>query len=89
MDRDRLEARVLARGEDLLRLIGHEMPSVFRKGWWTSKVMRWAVRRNVRRIPHPQSAGISDLPDYVIMPYNGISADGLRAGSFGGSGRNL
>lgn len=45
MDADRVEEQIVERGRELLRLIGREKPSVFRRGWWTGKVMAWATRR--------------------------------------------
>jgi len=45
MDTDRLEEQIVGRGRELLRLIGGERPSVFRRGWWTGKLMAWATRR--------------------------------------------
>ena len=44
MDRDELEQRIVARGMEVLRLIGGHRPSVFRRGWWTGKMMAWATR---------------------------------------------
>ncbi|UCG57545.1 MAG: L-glutamate gamma-semialdehyde dehydrogenase [Phycisphaerales bacterium] len=43
MDRDELEARILARGRELFTFVGNETPSVFNKNWWTGKVMDWAM----------------------------------------------
>ena len=45
MDTNRLEEQIVERGEELLRLIGREKPSVFRRGWWTGKLMAWATRQ--------------------------------------------
>jgi len=45
MSMDRLEEQIVGRGRELLRLIGREGPSVFRRGWWTGKLMAWATRR--------------------------------------------
>jgi len=43
MDRDQLEARILARGKELFAIAGSEKPSVFNKDWWTGKVMDWSM----------------------------------------------
>lgn len=43
MERQKLEARILARGKELFAIIGSETPSVFNKNWWTGKVMDWSM----------------------------------------------
>jgi RHH-type proline utilization regulon transcriptional repressor/proline dehydrogenase/delta 1-pyrroline-5-carboxylate dehydrogenase len=43
MERQELEARILARGKELFAIIGSETPSVFNKNWWTGKVMDWSM----------------------------------------------
>jgi len=43
MDRDKLEARILARGRDLFAVLGDEAPSVFNKDWWTGRLMDWSM----------------------------------------------
>ncbi|MFP4657860.1 MAG: proline dehydrogenase family protein, partial [Desulfonatronovibrionaceae bacterium] len=44
MDRKTLNARITERGREFFRSISGEAPSVFNKGWWTGKVMDWAMR---------------------------------------------
>jgi RHH-type proline utilization regulon transcriptional repressor/proline dehydrogenase/delta 1-pyrroline-5-carboxylate dehydrogenase len=43
MNRDQLEANILARGKELFVIAGNEKPSIFRKDWWTGKVMDWSM----------------------------------------------
>ncbi len=38
-----LEQKVLTRGKEFFQSISGEAPSVFNKGWWTGKVMDWAM----------------------------------------------
>ena len=46
MDREQLEARIVARGRELFASIGDEAPSVFNKGRWVGKVMDWCMRHD-------------------------------------------
>ncbi|NDV17909.1 aldehyde dehydrogenase family protein [Pseudodesulfovibrio sp. JC047] len=39
-----LDPRILARGKEFFVSIAGEAPSVFNKGWWTGKVMDWAMK---------------------------------------------
>ncbi|WP_272700285.1 proline dehydrogenase family protein [Desulfovibrio sp. Fe33] len=39
-----LDPRVIARGREFFSSISGESPSVFNKGWWTGKVMDWAMK---------------------------------------------
>jgi len=39
MDREHLDAAIVARGRQFFEAIGDEAPSVFKKDWWTGKVM--------------------------------------------------
>src|SRR5512139_1743263 len=39
-----LDARIKALGKDFFASISGEAPSIFNKGWWTGKVMDWAMR---------------------------------------------
>jgi RHH-type proline utilization regulon transcriptional repressor/proline dehydrogenase/delta 1-pyrroline-5-carboxylate dehydrogenase len=44
MDQDELQARILARGKEFFGILGNETPSIFRKNFWTGKVMDWSMR---------------------------------------------
>ncbi|MGE5310348.1 MAG: proline dehydrogenase family protein, partial [Nitrospirota bacterium] len=44
MEKTDLDARIKARGKDFFASISGEAPSIFNKGWWTGKVMDWAMR---------------------------------------------
>ena len=39
-----LDPRIIARGREFFASISGESPSVFNKGWWTGKVMDWAMK---------------------------------------------
>ena len=39
-----LDPSILARGREFFASISGESPSVFNKGWWTGKVMDWAMK---------------------------------------------
>ena len=39
-----LEARIIGRGKEFFARISGEAPSIFNKGWWTGKVMDWAMQ---------------------------------------------
>ncbi|MBI9079038.1 MAG: proline dehydrogenase family protein [Pseudodesulfovibrio sp.] len=39
-----LDSRVISRGREFFASISGESPSVFNKGWWTGKVMDWAMK---------------------------------------------
>ncbi len=41
-----LDPRVIARGREFFASISGESPSVFNKGWWTGKVMDWAMKND-------------------------------------------
>jgi RHH-type proline utilization regulon transcriptional repressor/proline dehydrogenase/delta 1-pyrroline-5-carboxylate dehydrogenase len=43
MDRKQLEARILARGREFFATLGNEVPSIFKKDFWTGKVMDWSM----------------------------------------------
>jgi RHH-type proline utilization regulon transcriptional repressor/proline dehydrogenase/delta 1-pyrroline-5-carboxylate dehydrogenase len=43
MNREALQARILARGKELFAIVGDETPSIFNKNWWTGKVMDWSM----------------------------------------------
>ncbi|MHC4560744.1 MAG: proline dehydrogenase family protein, partial [Planctomycetota bacterium] len=43
MDRKQLEAEILTRGREFFATLGNEIPSIFRKDWWTGKVMDWSM----------------------------------------------
>jgi RHH-type proline utilization regulon transcriptional repressor/proline dehydrogenase/delta 1-pyrroline-5-carboxylate dehydrogenase len=44
MERQDLETKIKARGKEFFASISGEKPSIFNKGWWTGKVMDWAMR---------------------------------------------
>ncbi len=44
MNNERLEARIVERGKEFFAAISGEAPGVFNKGWWTGKVMDWAMK---------------------------------------------
>jgi RHH-type proline utilization regulon transcriptional repressor/proline dehydrogenase/delta 1-pyrroline-5-carboxylate dehydrogenase len=44
MDRRDLETKIKARGKEFFASISGEKPSIFNKGWWTGKVVDWAMR---------------------------------------------
>jgi RHH-type proline utilization regulon transcriptional repressor/proline dehydrogenase/delta 1-pyrroline-5-carboxylate dehydrogenase len=39
-----LDPRIITRGREFFASISGESPSVFNKGWWTGKVMDWAMK---------------------------------------------
>ncbi|MCA1743833.1 MAG: L-glutamate gamma-semialdehyde dehydrogenase, partial [Desulfonatronovibrio sp.] len=41
---DALNKKIRARGNEFFKSISGEAPSIFNKGWWTGKVMDWAMR---------------------------------------------
>jgi len=41
-----LDPRIIARGREFFASISGESPSVFNKGWWTGKVMDWAMKND-------------------------------------------
>ena len=43
MDRKQLEAGILARGREFFAAFGNETPSIFKKNFWTGKVMDWSM----------------------------------------------
>ncbi|WP_285905602.1 proline dehydrogenase family protein [Pseudodesulfovibrio pelocollis] len=44
IDISSLDPRIIARGREFFASISGESPSVFNKGWWTGKVMDWAMK---------------------------------------------
>ncbi len=44
IDASALDPRIIARGKEFFQSIAGEAPSIFNKGWWTGKVMDWAMR---------------------------------------------
>jgi RHH-type proline utilization regulon transcriptional repressor/proline dehydrogenase/delta 1-pyrroline-5-carboxylate dehydrogenase len=44
MDQQHLDGKVVERGKEFFRSISGEAPSIFNKGWWTGKVMDWAMQ---------------------------------------------
>ena len=65
MDRDKLEASILARGRELFAALGDEAPSVFNKDWWTGRLMDWSMRHEDFKL---QLFRFIDVP---IRPYRG------------------
>ncbi len=43
-DHASLEPRIIGRGKEFFTSIAGEAPSIFNKGWWTGKVMDWAMK---------------------------------------------
>ena len=43
MDREQLEAGILARGREFFAALGNEIPSILNKNFWTGKVMDWSM----------------------------------------------
>ncbi|QGY40797.1 aldehyde dehydrogenase family protein [Pseudodesulfovibrio cashew] len=41
-----LDPRIITRGREFFSSISGESPSVFNKGWWTGKVMDWAMKND-------------------------------------------
>ncbi len=44
MDTRPLDPQIIARGQEFFASIAGEAPTIFNKGWWTGKVMDWAMR---------------------------------------------
>ncbi|MBT8762634.1 L-glutamate gamma-semialdehyde dehydrogenase [Desulfohalobiaceae bacterium Ax17] len=44
MDKKALNPKIRERGKEFFKSISGEAPSIFNKGWWTGKVMDWAMR---------------------------------------------
>ncbi|MFW5734462.1 MAG: L-glutamate gamma-semialdehyde dehydrogenase [Oceanidesulfovibrio sp.] len=44
MDTSQLDAAIKAHGKEFFTSIAGEAPSIFNKGWWTGKVMDWAMK---------------------------------------------
>ncbi|MEW5773597.1 MAG: proline dehydrogenase family protein [Thermodesulfobacteriota bacterium] len=44
MDLKRLDPKIQARGREFFQSIRGEAPSIFNKGWWSGKVMDWAMQ---------------------------------------------
>ncbi|MFP4108793.1 MAG: L-glutamate gamma-semialdehyde dehydrogenase [Desulfonatronovibrio sp.] len=44
MTSEELNSRIRDRGREFFESISGEAPSIFNKGWWTGKVMDWAMR---------------------------------------------
>jgi RHH-type proline utilization regulon transcriptional repressor/proline dehydrogenase/delta 1-pyrroline-5-carboxylate dehydrogenase len=43
MDRDQLQTNILNRGREFFAALGNETPSIFKKNYWTGKVMDWSM----------------------------------------------
>jgi RHH-type proline utilization regulon transcriptional repressor/proline dehydrogenase/delta 1-pyrroline-5-carboxylate dehydrogenase len=50
MEKTGLDARIKARGKEFFARISGEAPSIFNKGWWTGKVMDWAMQNEQFKI---------------------------------------
>ncbi|ACV69243.1 L-glutamate gamma-semialdehyde dehydrogenase [Desulfohalobium retbaense] len=50
MDMQTLNPKIKARGREFFQSISGEAPTVFNKGWWTGKVMDWAMRNEQFKI---------------------------------------
>ena len=46
IDISSLDPRIISRGREFFASISGESPSVFNKGWWTGKVMDWAMKND-------------------------------------------
>lgn len=44
LDVSTLEPQIIDRGKEFFKSISGESPSIFNKGWWTGKVMDWAMK---------------------------------------------
>lgn len=44
MDQQQLDGRIISRGKEFFESIKGEAPSIFNKGFWTGKVMDWAMK---------------------------------------------
>jgi RHH-type proline utilization regulon transcriptional repressor/proline dehydrogenase/delta 1-pyrroline-5-carboxylate dehydrogenase len=44
IDAAALEPKIVAKGKEFFQSIAGEAPSIFNKGWWTGKVMDWAMK---------------------------------------------
>jgi len=44
IDASALDPKIIARGKEFFQSIAGEAPSIFNKGWWTGKVMDWAMK---------------------------------------------
>ncbi len=43
MDPDQIQTRILTRGREFFAALGNETPSIFKKNYWTGKVMDWSM----------------------------------------------
>jgi len=43
MDTDQLQTSILTRGREFFAALGNETPSIFKKNYWTGKVMDWSM----------------------------------------------
>ena len=50
LDRQVLEPRIVSRGKEFFTSIAGEAPSIFNKGWWTGKVMDWAMKNEAFKV---------------------------------------
>lgn len=44
IDAQALDPKIIAKGKEFFQSIAGEAPSIFNKGWWTGKVMDWAMK---------------------------------------------
>ncbi len=44
IDTQSLDPKIVNRGKEFFKSIAGEAPSIFNKGWWTGKVMDWAMK---------------------------------------------
>lgn len=80
---DALNQKIKARGNEFFRSISGEAPSIFNKGWWTGKVMDWAMRNEEFKI---------QLFRFVdVLPYLNTSESLTRhiQEYFGGEGQDI
>ena len=43
IDQDQLQTSILSRGREFFTALGNETPSIFKKNYWTGKVMDWSM----------------------------------------------
>ncbi|MCL1985807.1 MAG: proline dehydrogenase family protein [Betaproteobacteria bacterium] len=60
-----LEAQIIAKGKEFFRSISGEAPSIFDKGWWTGKVMDWAMKNEDFKV---QLFRFVDVMPYLNTP---------------------
>ncbi|MFP4110522.1 MAG: L-glutamate gamma-semialdehyde dehydrogenase [Desulfonatronovibrio sp.] len=83
MTSEELNSRIRDRGREFFESISGEAPSIFNKGWWTGKVMDWAMRNEDFKV---------QLFRFVdVLPYLNTSESLTRhiQEYFGGQGQDI